>query len=345
MNTPNSRSSAAASGAPPSVARVAVIGCGYWGRNLVRVFESLGALAAVCETDPLAVDVARQLAPNVRVEPNYAAVLAAPGVDAVVIATPAETHAMLAAQALASGKHVFVEKPLALEYAQGAALVKQAEAAGLVLMVGHILEYHPAVVELVKRVRNGDLGQIQYVYSNRLNLGKVRQEENILWSFAPHDIAVILRLVGAMPIEVAATGGAYLQPNIADVTVTNLLFDKGIRGHIFVSWLHPFMEQKLVVVGSRRMAVFDDVAKTGKLVLHDQGIDWVEGRPMPRKGEGEVVPLPDAEPLRAEAAHFLESIATGTQPITDGRSGLQVLSVLQAAQRSLSLSGKPVQLA
>jgi predicted dehydrogenase len=321
-----------------------VVGCGYWGRNLVRVFESLGALAAVCETDPLAVSVARQLAPAARIEPNVAAVLADRDIDAVVIATPAETHAALAAQAIASGKHVFVEKPLALDYAEGAALVRQAEAAGRVLMVGHILEYHPAVVELVKRVRNGDLGQIQYVYSNRLNLGKVRQEENILWSFAPHDIAVMLRVVGAMPIEVTATGGAWLQPNIADVTVTTLLFEKGVRGHVFVSWLHPFKEQKLVVVGSRKMAVFDDVAKTDKLVLYDQGIDWIDGRPTPRKNEGEVIAIDAAEPLRTEAEHFLRAIQSGARPLTDGRSGLQVLHVLQAAQRSLSLTGKPVQL-
>jgi predicted dehydrogenase len=309
----------------------------------VRVFESLGALAAVCETDPLAIDVAGQLAPQARVEGSYANLLADPGIDAVVIATPAETHAMLAGQALAAGKHVFVEKPLALDFGEGAELVKRADAAGRVLMVGHILEFHPAVVELVRRVRNGDLGQVQYIYSNRLNLGKVRQEENILWSFAPHDIAVMLRIVGASPLEVTATGGAYLQPNIADVTITNLLFDKGVRGHVFVSWLHPYKEQKLVVVGSRRMAVFDDVAPTDKLVLYDQGIDWVDGRPTPRKNAGEVVQLPRAEPLKLEAEHFLESIAKGTKPLTDGASGLQVLQVLQAAQRSLSLSGKPVE--
>src|SRR5262249_14777871 len=156
----------------------------------------------------------------------------------------------------------------------------QAQAAGLVLMVGHILEYHPAIVELVRRVRSGELGRIQYIYSNRLNLGKVRREENILWSFAPHDIAVMLRLVGQLPIEVSATGGAYLQPNVADVTVTDLLFDRGVRGHIFVSWLHPYKEQRLVVLGSARMAVFDDVARDQKLVIYDQGIDWLDGQPV-----------------------------------------------------------------
>ena len=215
-------------------------------------------------------------------------------------------------------------------------------AAGLTLMVGHILEYHPAVTELVRRVRNGDLGQVQYIYSNRLNLGKVRQEENILWSFAPHDVAVMLRVVGAMPIEVSATGGAYLQPNIADVTITNLLFDRGVRGHIFVSWLHPYKEQRLVVVGSKRMAVFNDVSKDEKLVIYDQGIDWVNGQPTPRKNDAEVVQLPANEPLREEALHFLDAIANGTRPLTDGESGLQVLKVLQSAQRSLSLNGQPV---
>ena len=331
--------------APPArhPVQVAVVGCGYWGRNLVRVFHSLGAVHTVCETEPGAVQTARQLAPGVPVLPSLDAVLADPAVQAVVIATPAETHARMAAQALAAGKHVFVEKPLALTYREGAQLVQQAERAGLCLMVGHILEYHPAVCELVRRVRNGDLGQVQYLYSNRLNLGKVRKEENILWSFAPHDVAVMLRIVGAMPLEVSATGGAYLQPNIADVTVTHLLFDRGVRGHIFVSWLHPYKEQRLVVVGSRRMAVFDDVSKDRKLVIYDQGIDWVNGEPTPRKNEGEVVALDAAEPLREEALHFLQSVAQRSRPLTDGASGLQVLQVLQSAQRSLSLGGKPVQ--
>ena len=321
-----------------------MIGCGYWGQNLVRVFHSLNALRVVCESAAARVEVARNLAPDIGVVDDFADVLLDPTVEAVVIATPAETHARLATAALAAGKHVFVEKPLALTHRDGLSLVQQANAAGLVLMVGHILEYHPAVTELVKRVRDGQLGQVQYIYSNRLNLGKVRQEENILWSFAPHDVAVMLRIVGAMPYEVSATGGAYLQPNIADVTVTNLLFDRGVRGHIFVSWLHPYKEQRLVVVGSKAMAVFDDVSKDRKLVIYDQGIDWIDGQPIPRKKDAEVVELSTDEPLRAEARHFLDSIATGTRPLTDGESGLNVLQVLQAAQRSLCLNGQPVEL-
>jgi predicted dehydrogenase len=321
---------------------VAVIGCGYWGRNLVRVFHGLRTLRAVCDASPAGIDAAHQIARDVRLLADFNAILDDPTIDAVVIATPAETHATLASQALSAGKHVFVEKPLALTYRDGANLVRQAEAAGLVLMVGHILEYHPAVVELVRRVRRGELGKVQYVYSNRLNLGKVRREENILWSFAPHDIAVMLRIIGESPLEVTATGGAYLQPNIADVTVTTLHFDRGVRGHIFVSWLHPYKEQRLVVVGSSRMAVLDDVAREQKLVIYDQGIDWIDGQPVPRKKESEIVTLSADEPLRAEAEHFLQAIMTGEQPLTDGASGLRVLQVLQAAQRSLGLHGQPV---
>lgn len=327
-----------------AIPRVAVIGCGYWGQNLVRVFHALKALHVVCESTPSRADVARRLAPEVCVLDDIADVLRDPEVEAVVIATPAETHARIASAALAAGKHVFVEKPLALTYRDGRNLVQQADAAGLVLMVGHILEYHPAVTELVRRVRNGELGQVQYIYSNRLNLGKVRKEENILWSFAPHDVAVMLRIVGAMPYEVSATGGAYLQPNIADVTVTNLLFDHGVRGHIFVSWLHPYKEQRLVVVGSKAMAVFDDVSKDRKLVLYDQGIEWIDGQPTPRKSDAEVVNISADEPLREEANQFLQAIANGTRPLTDGESGLNVLQVLQAAQRSLCLNGQPVEL-
>jgi len=337
MNPPNSLGESVSP-------KIAVIGCGHWGQNLVRVFHSLDALHAICESSPDRVVVANTLAPGIPILTDFESALRDPNINAVVIATPAETHAKIASAALDAGKHVFVEKPLALTYRDGLDLVRQAEERRLVLMVGHILEYHPAVIELVRRVKNGDLGKVQYIYSNRLNLGKVRKEENILWSFAPHDVAVMLRIVGAMPYEVIATGGTYLQPNIADVTVTHLLFDHGIRGHIFVSWLHPYKEQRLVVVGSKGMAVFDDVSKDRKLVIYDQGIDWVDGQPTPRKKDAEVVPISTAEPLRAEARHFLDAISNGAQPLTDGGSGLRVLEVLQAAQRSLCLSGQPVQL-
>ena len=320
---------------------VAVIGCGYWGKNLVRNFQHLGALAVVCELTPAGQQTARTLAPQAAVVTSVEAALAAP-VAGVVIATPAETHYPLVQQALAAGKDVLVEKPLALTYAQGAHLVHLAETAGRILMVGHVLEYHPAIRQLEALLQHGALGQVHYMYANRVSLGKVRREENILWSFAPHDVAVILRLIGSLPCQVAAYGGSYVQPNIADVTVTHLLFENGVRAHIHVSWLHPFKEQRLVVVGSRQMASFDDVAK--RLVLYDQRVELQEGEPVPVQGPGEEVPFASEEPLQLECQAFLEALATRRPPITDGPSGLRVLQVLQAAQRSLGLNGAPVPL-
>ena len=196
---------------------------------------------------------------------------------------------------------------------------------------------HPASSH--ELVHSGELGKIRYLISNRLNLGKIRTEENALWSFAPHDIAVILRLVGAMPIEVVATGGSYVSPNIADVTVTQLLFDNGVRSHIFVSWLHPFKEQKLVVIGSKKMASFDDVTK--ELVLYDQRVDWQEGQPIPVRGEGIAVEFPADEPLKAECQHFLECIGDASDAAHRRRNGLRVLQILHAAQRSLITNGQP----
>jgi predicted dehydrogenase len=243
---------------------------------------------------------------------------------------------------LEAGKDVLVEKPLALTYEQGAHLVRLAEDNARVLMVGHVLEYHPAIRRLLELVHAGELGKVQYIYSNRLSLGKIRREENILWSFAPHDVAVILRLMGSLPFQVIACGGSYLQPNIADVTVTHLLFDNGVRAHIHVSWLHPFKEQRLVVVGSKKMASFDDVAK--QLVLYDQRVELQAGQPVPIKGKGEAVAFDSSEPLRLECQAFLDAITTRQAPLTDGTSGLRVLNVLQAAQRSLVMNGEPVAL-
>ncbi len=321
--------------------RVAVVGCGYWGRNLVRNLRDLGALALVCDEAEAGRKVAAEIAPGVEVTSNLKQVLRS-SVEGVVISTPAATHHQVAKQALEAGKDVFVEKPLALTYEQGAELVKLAEEQGRILMVGHVLEYHPGILRLLELVRGGELGQVYYMYSNRVSLGKVRREENILWSFAPHDIAVLLRLMGDLPLQVIAWGGGYLQPNIADVTVTSLLFDGGVRAHIHVSWLHPFKEHRMVVIGSKRMASFDDVAK--QLVLYDQRVDIKEGEPVPVKGPGQDISYPSDEPLRRECEAFLEAIRTQRPPVSDGHSGLRVLEVLQAAQRSLTMNGEPVNL-
>jgi len=320
---------------------IAVAGCGYWGKNLVRNFQQLGALAMVCDPTEQGRATASQIAPGAEIGDDIEQVFAS-NIRGIVIATPAETHYSLVKRALDAGKDVFVEKPLALTDTQGARLVDLAEKNDRILMVGHVLEYHPAVVRLIDLVRSGALGKVQYIYSNRLSLGKVRREENILWSFAPHDVAVILRLMGTMPFQVVACGGSYVQPNIADVTLTHLLFDNGVRAHIHVSWLHPFKEQRLVVIGTRKMASFDDVAK--ELVLYDQRVEIQEGQPIPIKGEGERVAFSDEEPLCLECQAFLQALTTRRPPLTDGRSGLRVLKVLQGAQRSLVMNGDAVAL-
>jgi UDP-2-acetamido-3-amino-2,3-dideoxy-glucuronate N-acetyltransferase len=247
--------------------QIAVIGCGYWGKNLVRNFAQLRALRWICDTREASLKAQNQLYPEVQTTDQFEVILNDRGVQAVVIATPAAMHYTQAKAAILSGKDVFVEKPLALHYNEGCDLVELAQAHRTILMVGHILEYHPAVTLLKEIIRRGELGQIWYVYSNRLNLGKVRQEEKILWSFAPHDISVISSLIGSEPTVVSTSGGNYLQSGIADVTVTNLLFNNEQRGHIFVSWLHPYKEQKLVVIGDHKMAVFDDTVREGKLKI------------------------------------------------------------------------------
>lgn len=325
--------------------KVAVIGAGYWGKNLVRNFGNLGALALVCDPETGACANAGQISPGVKTCAAFSEVLEQPEITAVAIATPAVSHYQLAKAALLAGKDVFVEKPLALEAAEGRELVDLAAKQGRILMVGHILHFHRAVQKLKELIDGGQLGKIRYVYSNRLNIGKIRKEENILWSFAPHDISIILLLMGEMPEEVSAQGGTYLQSKVADVTLTNFTFPSGARGHIFVSWLHPFKEQMLVVVGDRQMAVFDDVSPDRKLVLYPHQIDWIDRYPVARKAAGEAVPLEMSEPLKAECAHFLECVKSRQQPQTDGAEGLRVLQVLAACQRSLDHQGVPVKLA
>lgn len=324
---------------------IAVIGAGYWGKNLVRNFAQLRALALICDANEAALQAQAALYPGVRTTTRLVDVLADEDIQAVVLATPAALHYEQVRQALLVGKHVFVEKPLALHFDQGQELVKLAAARERVLMVGHILEYHPAVAVLKDLIAQRELGELRYLYSNRLNLGKVRKEENILWSFAPHDIAVINRLVGAEPTVVAASGQSYLQPGIVDVTTTDLVFPGRVRAHIFVSWLHPYKEQKLVVIGDRKMAVFDDTVREGKLKLYDKGIDWSAGQPVVRQMPETTLAFDETEPLRLECEHFLTCIREGKQPLTDGASALRVLKVLEACQRSLESGGAPVEVA
>lgn len=325
---------------------VAVVGAGYWGKNLVRNFHNLGALRAICDPAKACLDSFAAACPNVPCTADLDAVLQNPQVTGVAVATPAETHAGIIRKALAAGKHVLVEKPMTLVESEAAELIAMAEDKGLVLMVGHLLQYHPMFLRLKDMVAAGELGRINYIYSNRLNLGKIRREENILWSFAPHDISMILSLAGGEPEAVQTTGGYYLHHAIADVTTTHLEFASGLKAHIFVSWLHPFKEQKLVVVGERKMAVFDDTLPwADKLLVYPHAIRWENQLPVPVKAEPERVDVPQGEPLRLECQHFLDCVATGRTPRTDGHEGLRVLRVLNASQKSLESGAVRVPLA
>lgn len=315
---------------------VAVIGTGYWGKNLVRNFHALEGLHTVCDTNPETLASFVKQYPGVEGMRSYGDVMNNPSIAGVALATPAETHASLAREALLAGKDVYVEKPLCLSEAEGAELNALARKHDRVLMVGHLLWYHPVVLKLKELVERGELGRIQYIYSNRLNLGKLRREENVLWSFAPHDISVILGLTGEMPESIRSQGGNYLHPQIADTTVTLLNFASGIRAHIFVSWLHPFKEQKLVVVGDRQMAVFDDTAPwEEKLLVYPHSIEWNENVPVANKADAELVKVEQYEPLRAECAHFMDCLLSRRTPRTDGEEGLRVLRVLNSCQASL----------
>jgi UDP-2-acetamido-3-amino-2,3-dideoxy-glucuronate N-acetyltransferase len=318
--------------------RVAVVGVGYWGKNLVRNFHELGALAALCDPEESVEVKYKQQLPGVQFYRDFNAVLADSSIAAVALATPAVTHYKMAKAALKAGKDVLVEKPLAIEVTEGEDLVRFANEHGRVLMVGHILQYHPAILKLHQLIHNGTLGKINYLYSNRLNIGKIRTEENILWSFAPHDISVMLSLLNEMPIRVSCQGGASLNEDVCDVTLSHFKFPSGLQAHIFVSWLHPFKEQRLVVVGSEKMAVFDDTAEN-KLVLYPHKVEWKNRIPSAVKANAEVVPLESSEPLRAECQHFLECANNRTSPVSNGEEGLRVLRVLDACQRALHNGG------
>ncbi|HQH06034.1 MAG TPA: Gfo/Idh/MocA family oxidoreductase [Smithellaceae bacterium] len=324
---------------------VAVIGAGHWGKNLIRNFSELDVLASVSDKSSAARKEVHDLYPTVDIFSSLKDVLLQPTVEAVVIATPAETHFILAREALLSGKHVFVEKPMTLTEKDAEELIELAADRNLILMVGHLLQYHPAFVRLKQIASDGELGRINYIYSHRLNLGKIRREENILWSFAPHDISMILALAGEEPENVLATGGNYLHKKIADVTTTHLDFPSGLKAHVFVSWLHPFKDQKLVVVGDQKMAVFDDTLPwEDKLLVYPHSVKWEHNIPVPTKGTPERIAVPYAEPLRLECEHFLDCLGGQKNALTDGKEGLRVLRVLNAAEASLNKNGQSISL-
>lgn len=347
MNTPSPRETATA---PAASAALGVIGAGAWGRNLIRNFAALGQLRAVADLDESALERVARLYPGVRTTRAAEALFADPDIAGVVVATTSSAHAPLARAALAAGKHVLVEKPLAASVAEAEELLRDAAAAGRVLMVGHLLLYHPAVDTLRALVAAGELGELYYIYSQRVNLGKIRQDENALWSFGPHDVSVILDLLDEEPQQVSASGRACLQPGLEDVVFVNLRFPSGRLANIQLSWLDPHKIRRLTLVGSRKMVVFDDMEATEKIRIYDKGVAGAEaGRIVDyedsltlRFGDILIPRITMREPLQIECEAFLEAVRTGRAPRTDGRDGLRVVRVLEAAQTSIREGGRPV---
>lgn len=318
--------------------RIAHVGGGYWGKNIIRNLHALGFLELICDVDQSSLDNYKKQYPGVLCVTDFNEILKNKKIDAISIATPAATHFTLVREALNVGKHVFVEKPLALRPKEGKELAELAKQKKLILMVGHILRYHPAIDKIKELIVSDALGRIGYCYSNRLNLGKIRSEENILWSFAPHDISILIYLMGGPPDEVSASGEIILQPGIHDVTLTVMKWKSGVSAHINVSWLHPYKEQKLVIVGDKAMLVFDDTKENEKLMLYKRGIDFVKGHPVKREDDVQIVDYENKEPLKAEMEHFIECIKTGAEPKTGAIEALAVLNVLHKAQLCLTQS-------
>ena len=312
---------------------IAVIGCGHWGKNLVRNFAELGSLAAVCDpNDKLAQSYAEQF--NVG-NLSFDAILANPAIQGVVLAVPAPLHAPMAKEAMNAAKHVYVEKPLAMTRIEGESMIACAKQNAVQLMVGHLLQYHPVFMAVREFVESGELGPLDYIYSNRLSFGKVRSEEDVIWSFAPHDISMILSLTGEEPELVRTESSQILQANIADTATIHMDFKSMLKGHVSVSWLHPYKEQKLVVVGRDAMVVFDDTKPWNeKLAVYRHVVKSAEGIPSLEKAEVEYHEVEQSEPLRNECQHFLDVVSGNIKLLTDGNEGLSVLKVLSAATLS-----------
>ncbi|HLL91639.1 MAG TPA: Gfo/Idh/MocA family oxidoreductase [Solirubrobacteraceae bacterium] len=320
--------------------RVGVVGLGYWGPNLARNLAAIPGcqLAWLCDASTHARERMAPYFPNARMTDTLEDLLGDDDLDAVVLATPVPTHAELTVAVARAGKHCFVEKPLATNAADAQRAVAAAERAGRVLMVGHLLEYHPAVTRLKELIDGHELGELYYIYGNRLNLGKLRADENALWSLGAHDVSVVLHLVDEEPVECLAQGACYVREGIQDVVFCYLRFPSGIVAHLHLSWLDPHKERRITVVGSRRMTTFDDMLIEGKLTVYDKGFDedtrsW--GEYIARSGDTFSPRIPNVEPLRIECEHFLECARTGAQPRSDGHSGLRVVRVLERLQHAL----------
>jgi predicted dehydrogenase len=324
---------------------VGVVGLGYWGPNLARNFDRLAEteLRWICDSSTEARDRWAPQFPAARVSGDLDELLADPELDAVVVATPVPLHAEQAVCVLGAGKHCFVEKPLAQSVADAEQVVEAANDAGKLLMVGHLLEYHPGVRRLKEVASSGDLGEIRYIYGNRLNLGKLRPDENALWSLGAHDVSVVLHLAEEEPSELHAFGESYMRQPIEDVVFCYLRFPSGLMAHLHLSWLDPHKERRFTIVGSQRMATFDDMELEQKLVIYDKGFDQdysSYGEYIARSGDVWSPSVSNEEPLRIECRHFAECVREGREPMSNGASGLRVVRVLEGLQRSLDGSSR-----
>jgi predicted dehydrogenase len=325
--------------------RIGVVGLGYWGPNLARNFDRIPSadLRWICDGRPESRERFAIQFPDARVASDIDELLDDPELEAVAITTPVPTHAELALRVIAAGKHVFVEKPLAQSLEDAERVQQAAEETGVTLMVGHLLEYHPGLEKLKAIADSGDLGDIHYIYGNRLNLGKLRADENALWSLGAHDVSVVLRLAGEEPSEVRAVGESYMREGVEDVVFCFLRFPSGLAAHLHLSWLDPHKERRFTVVGSKKMATFDDMELERKLTVYDKGFDQdfdSYGEYIARSGDIWSPKISNEEPLRIECEHFTNAIRTGTAPRSDGKVGVRVVRVLHGLQASLEESAR-----
>jgi UDP-2-acetamido-3-amino-2,3-dideoxy-glucuronate N-acetyltransferase len=314
--------------------RICVVGGGRWGTNHIRTLDAIGHLGGFVEPEASTRGAHAANFPDAEAFASLDDALAA-GMDGFTVATPAETHFDITAKVIAAGHHVLVEKPLALTAADARTLKAKAEARGVNLMVGHVMLFHPAVRKLEELIRGGKIGKLEYIYSNRLNLGTVRTEENILWSFAPHDISIFQAIIGDQPIEVISRGGAFLRPETHDTTMTVLRYPNNVVGHIFVSWLHPFKEHRLVAIGSKGMLSFEDSSDAKEILFYEKGIDWVQGEPKKREGPTESIPYERKMPLTAELSYFVDRLDGSAVEISGAHNAVEVLDILERATDSL----------
>lgn len=321
--------------------KIGLAGLGYWGPNLVRNFNDIGALKTVCDIDKPSLDKIKAQYPNLEITQDYNSLLQDKEIVAIAIATPVQTHFKLAKEAIEAGKHVFVEKPVALNLSEAKQLHELAQKHNKILMVGHLLEYHPAVVKLQELIQSSELGEVKHIRSIRHNLGKLRHHENALWSLGVHDVAVVNMLAGSPGVKsVKANGSKILQPHIDDMVYTDIVFSNGLSAHISVSWLEPIKKQELVVIGSKKMAVFNDTLPADKLTIFDSGFDHADNQWTMRKSEPVVVTYDNSEPLRAECEHFIDCIKNNKTPRSDGIDGIKVSEILEMAQKQLSYEHK-----